>query len=68
MLFEVLREHDPHHVLLELAFREALSAELDRDGIGACLQRLSTHELNGGGGRCRTRSAGHDQAGCEWLS
>jgi ATP-dependent Lhr-like helicase len=45
MLFEVLREQDPQHVLLELAWREALSAELDRAGLAACLQRLSSHEL-----------------------
>ncbi len=45
MLFELLREHDPQHVLLELAYREALSAELDRAGLGECLQRLSSHEL-----------------------
>ncbi len=45
MLFEVLREHDPQHVLLQLAQREALGAELDQAMLGECLERLGRQEL-----------------------
>lgn len=45
MLYEVLREHDAQHVLLELALREALGAELDRAGLGECLERLQAQQL-----------------------
>ena len=47
LLFEVLREHDPGHVLLAQARRQALDVQLDRTRLRQTLeslQRASLHE------------------------
>lgn len=40
LLLDVLREHDPGHVLLGLSQRQALEQQLDRAGLAACLERI----------------------------
>lgn len=45
LLYDVLREHDPDHMLLQLAEHEVLHDSLDIDGLHATLQRLSARTL-----------------------
>jgi len=45
LLHDVLREHDPGHMLLQLAEREVLHDSLDVDGLGDTLARLHRREL-----------------------
>ncbi|MBD7955000.1 ligase-associated DNA damage response DEXH box helicase [Stenotrophomonas sp. Sa5BUN4] len=40
LLYDVLREHDPEHMLLQLAEREVLHDSLDVDGLRDALQRM----------------------------
>lgn len=51
LLFEVLAEHDPAHILLECARREVLAAQLDAAGLRECLQRLAGWQI------CHTQPA-----------
>ena len=45
LLHDVLREHDPDHLLLQLAEHEVLYDSLDFEGLQATLQRLQAREL-----------------------
>ena len=45
LLHDVLREHDPGHLLLQLAEHEVLHDSLDFEGLQATLQRLRDREL-----------------------
>ncbi len=45
LLYDVLREHDPDHMLLQLAEHEVLHDSLDIDGLHATLQRLGARAL-----------------------
>ena len=45
LLYDVLREHDPGHMLLGLAEREVLSAQLDVVSLAHALQRCQTRQL-----------------------
>ncbi|KIP86630.1 DEAD/DEAH box helicase [Stenotrophomonas maltophilia] len=46
LLYDVLREHDPDHMLLQLAEREVLHDSLDVDGLGEALQRMQGRALS----------------------
>lgn len=46
LLYDVLREHDPDHMLLQLAEREVLHDSLDVDGLGEALQRMQVRALS----------------------
>ncbi len=46
LLFDVLREHDPDHLLLALAEREVLQESLDFEGLLQCLQRIEGQALS----------------------
>jgi ATP-dependent Lhr-like helicase len=45
LLFDVLSQHDPDHVLLALARREALEEDLQVDGMESLLVQLADHEI-----------------------
>jgi ATP-dependent Lhr-like helicase len=45
LLYDVLRQHDPDHILLGLADREVLHGQLDLDSLAATLQRLQARTL-----------------------
>jgi ATP-dependent Lhr-like helicase len=45
LLYDVLRQHDPDHILLGLAEREVLHGQLDLDSLAATLQRLQGRTL-----------------------
>ena len=46
LLYDVLREHDPDHLLLALAEREVLYDSLDLPGLQQVLARISTQALS----------------------
>ncbi len=46
LLYDVLRQHDPDHILLGLAEREVLHAQLDLDNLATTLQRCQTRTLS----------------------
>ncbi|WP_423181122.1 ligase-associated DNA damage response DEXH box helicase [Stenotrophomonas sp. CASM101] len=46
LLFDVLREHDPGHLLLALAEREVLHDSLDLPGLRQVLARIGTQALS----------------------
>ena len=46
LLYDVLREHDPEHMLLQLAEREVLHDSLDVDGLHDVLQRMQDRALS----------------------
>ena len=46
LLYDVLREHDPEHMLLQLAEREVLHDSLDVDGLREALQRMLGRALS----------------------
>ena len=46
LLYDVLREHDPEHMLLQLAEREVLHDSLDVDGLRDALQRMQRRSLS----------------------
>ncbi len=46
LLYDVLREHDPEHMLLQLAEREVLHDSLDVDGLRDALQRMQGRALS----------------------
>ena len=46
LLYDVLREHDPEHMLLQLAEREVLHDSLDVDGLRDALQRMLGRALS----------------------
>ena len=46
LLYDVLREHDPEHMLLQLAEREVLHDSLDVDGLHDALQRMQDRALS----------------------
>ena len=46
LLYDVLREHDPEHLLLALAEREVLHDSLDLPGLQQVLSRISTQALS----------------------
>jgi ATP-dependent Lhr-like helicase len=46
LLYDVLREHDPDHMLLQLAEREVLHDSLDVDGLRDALQRMQGRSLS----------------------
>jgi ATP-dependent Lhr-like helicase len=46
LLYDVLREHDPEHMLLQLAEREVLHDSLDVDGLRDTLQRMQGRALS----------------------
>ena len=46
LLYDVLREHDPEHMLLQLAEREVLHDGLDVDGLREALQRMLGRALS----------------------
>lgn len=46
LLYDVLRQHDPDHILLGLAEREVLHAQLDLDNLATTLQRCQTRALS----------------------
>ena len=46
LLYDVLREHDPEHMLLQLAEREVLHDSLDVDGLRDALQRMQGRSLS----------------------
>jgi len=43
LIYDVLRRHDPHHVLLEAAYRDAATGLLDIARLGAFLRRIRGH-------------------------
>ena len=45
LLFDVLREHDPDHLLLQLAEHEVLHDSLDVDALRATLQQMQARTL-----------------------
>jgi len=45
LLYDVLREHDPQHLLLQLAEREVLEDALDASGLARTLQALANRRL-----------------------
>ncbi|MEG2804943.1 ligase-associated DNA damage response DEXH box helicase [Stenotrophomonas sp.] len=45
LLYDVLRQHDPDHLLLALAEREVLHAQLDLPSLAATLQRCQARTL-----------------------
>lgn len=45
LLYDVLRQHDPDHILLGLAEREVLHGQLDLDSLAATLHRLQGRTL-----------------------
>ncbi len=45
LLYDVLREHDPEHLLLQLAEREVLEDELEVEGLQQLLHHLQTRQL-----------------------
>ncbi|WP_312236544.1 ligase-associated DNA damage response DEXH box helicase [Stenotrophomonas sp.] len=46
LLYDVLRQHDPDHILLGLAEREVLHAQLDLESLASTLQRCQTRTLS----------------------
>jgi len=46
LLFDVLREHDPEHLLLALAEHEVLYDSLDLPGVQQVLERIGTQQLS----------------------
>lgn len=46
LLYDVLREHDPDHMLLQLAEREVLDDSLDYQGLRSTLQQLHGRTLS----------------------
>ena len=46
LLYDVLREHDPEHMLLQLAEHEVLHDSLDVDGLRDALQRMQRRSLS----------------------
>lgn len=46
LLYDVLREHDPGHMLLQLAEHEVLHDSLDIDGLHQALARLQARRLS----------------------
>lgn len=46
LLYDVLREHDPDHLLLALAEREVLYDSLDLPGLQHVLERIGTQRLS----------------------
>jgi ATP-dependent Lhr-like helicase len=45
LLYDVLREHDPEHLLLALAEREVLHDSLDLPGLQQVLERIGTRAV-----------------------
>ncbi|MEZ5818539.1 MAG: ligase-associated DNA damage response DEXH box helicase [Hyphomicrobiaceae bacterium] len=43
LIYDVLRRHDPNHVLLEAAYRDAATGLLDIGRLGAFLRRINGH-------------------------
>nr|WP_267472864.1 ligase-associated DNA damage response DEXH box helicase [Stenotrophomonas rhizophila] len=46
LLYDVLRQHDPDHILLTLAEREVLHSQLDLASLAAALQRCHARTLS----------------------
>ncbi|MCS4234641.1 ATP-dependent Lhr-like helicase [Stenotrophomonas sp. BIGb0135] len=46
LLYDVLRQHDPDHILLALAEREVLHAQLDMTSLATTLQRCQARTLS----------------------
>lgn len=46
LLYDVLREHDPEHLLLALAEHEVLYDSLDLPGVHQVLERIGTQQLS----------------------
>ncbi len=46
LLYDVLRQHDPDHILLTLAEREVLHSQLDLVSLAAALQRCQARTLS----------------------
>ena len=46
LLYDVLREHDPEHLLLALAEHEVLYDSLDLPGVQQVLERIGTQQLS----------------------
>ena len=45
LLFEVIREHEPEHLLIKQAYQESLDQQLEEKRLRTALERIATQEI-----------------------